>query len=333
MQLIRKYGIALVIIAGIAVITSAMLARRVDDRVTLRWPHIYEVTSAYHEQALWAAERVEQRTRGRVRIAVYPASALGNENAIAEALNLGSVDIIYLGPSIAAQYHAAVSLSEYPFVIDDYEHWKRYRDSDLFSEIMGGYEKTTGHRVIGFIYYGFRHITANKPILSPEDMRNLKIRVPNAPLYMIVPDATGANATPMPFSEVYLGLQQGVVDAQENPLTTIRYKRFHEVQSHINLTAHMSNSIMTVASSTALERIGPNDAEVLVNVATAAAARASEQVAQSERNLVQWFQDQGIRVNQVDREAFKALVGLALTRSRLPFSQDQYKRLRALAQP
>lgn len=114
----------------------------------------------------------------------------------------------------------------------------------------------------------------------------MKIRVPNALMFLILPQATGANAAPMPFAEVYLALQQGVVDAQENPLTTIRFKRFHEVQSHINLTGHIAPSPLTLVTPRTLERLGEKKyAALLQDVLARAAQRASENIANNEEEL------------------------------------------------
>ncbi|MGB5511306.1 MAG: sialic acid TRAP transporter substrate-binding protein SiaP [Woeseiaceae bacterium] len=329
-----KLSDAKVALAFIAIIATALLLSlifRVDNTRTLRWAHVYEVSSPYHEQALWAAEEFEHATDGRYRIRVYPASALGNESAINESLSLGAVDIIYTGAAFVANDYPPISLSDFPFVIENFAHWKSYRDSALFQEIAAEYGKATNTSIIGLTYYGFRHVTANRPILHPDDMRDLKIRVPNAPVYLILPAATGANASPMPFAEVYLALQQGVVDAQENPLTTIKFKRFYEVQSHINLTGHIAPSLITVTSMSTIERLGEDDAKLLRNIAWRAADRASHSIAKSEDELIDWFRAEGLIVNKVDREAFRAAVDEEFEGREYPFDPKYLERLRALA--
>ena len=307
------------------------LVWRIEDTRTLRWAHVYEVSSPYHQETLRAAAEFEQLTDGRYHIRVYPASALGNESAINESLALGSIDLIYTGASFVANEFPPISLSDFPFAIEDFEHWQAYRDSSLFQEIANGYGAATDTQVIGLTYYGFRHVTANRPILHPDDMRGLKIRVPNAPMYLILPRATGANATPMPFAEVYLALQQGVVDAQENPLTTIQFKRFYEVQSHISLTGHIVPSLLTLVSTRTMERLGDNDAALLREVAWQATDRASHTIAASEDKLVAWFEERGLTVNEVDKEAFRAAVDDEFTTHPYPFDFNYLQRLRELA--
>ncbi len=294
---------------------------------TLKWAHVYEVGSDYHKAAEWAAKEVAKRTDGRVDIKVFPASSLGKEVEINEGLGFGSVDIIYTGPAFAQRYYGPIAISDYPFIMRDFNHWKSYRDSDLFGELSDGYHKATNNNVMGLVYYGQRHVTSNKPILKPEDMKGLKIRVPNSPVYLMFPEAVGANPTPMAFSEVYLGLQQGVVDAQENPLPTIKFKKFYEVQSNINLTGHLMNSLLVVASDRALNKLDEKDTKILKEVLGEAASSASENINKSEQELAEWFRAQGVKVNEVDKAPFREAVKPVLTGEGMPFTVEQYKRL------
>jgi len=156
--------------------------------------------------------------------------------------------------------------------------------------------------------------------------------VPNAPMFLILPQATGANAAPMPFAEVYLALQQGVVDAQENPLTTIKFQRFYEVQSHINLTGHIMPSLLTLVSLRTLDELGAEDAALLRDVAARAAQRASQEIAASEEELVAWFTEQGVQVNAVDRRAFRDAVDAHFEDREYPFENSYLTQLRELAE-
>ena len=297
----------------------------------LKWAHVYEEGSTYHKWALWAAEQIKAKTDGRVNITVYPASSLGKEAEINEGLTIGSVDMIYTGPNFAERDYGPIAISDYPFMLKNYDHWKAYRDSDLFKELSEGYKEATGHTVMAITWYGYRHVTSNFPVKEPADMKGLKIRVPDSPVMVMFPNAVGANPTPIAFSEVYLALQQGVVDAQENPLPTIQFKKFYEVQSNINLTGHIGNSLIIVVSNTAMGQIG-DDAAAVDAVLKEAAAGCADEINQAEADLVQWFRDQGIQVNEVDKAAFQAAVEPILTdESKVPYTIDHYKRMQALA--
>ncbi|MEV8468550.1 sialic acid TRAP transporter substrate-binding protein SiaP [Fluviibacterium sp. DFM31] len=297
----------------------------------LKFAHVYEVSHPLHAAALEAARLFEERTDGRHTIEVFPASSLGKEDALNEGLSLGTVDIIYTGSGFAGSSYGPAAMTDFPFTLRNLKHWEAYFDSDLFVEVAQGYaDATGGNEITSVSYYGSRHVTANKPVLSPADMKNLKIRVPNAPAYVLFPKATGANPTPMAFSEVYLALQQGVVDAQENPLTTIQAKRFYEVQSDISLTGHITNSIFTVVSSVRLARLSDEDQAILDGVLDETALQATVAITKAEGELVQWFRDQGINVHEVDRAPFIEVVAPALTSGELPFSPELYQALQDL---
>lgn len=188
---------ALSIGAAVAIAASATATLAQD---VLKFGHVYEASTPYHAAALRAAELLEEATGGRYKMEVFPASQLGKEAALNEALSLGTVDVIYTGVAFLGQSYGPISISDYPFTMRSYEHWKAYVNSDLFDEMSEAYNKVSGNTVAAMTYYGARHVTANKPILSPKDMEGLKIRTPNAPAYQMFPRATGANPTPMAFA-------------------------------------------------------------------------------------------------------------------------------------
>jgi len=271
----------------------------------LKWAHVYEVAEPYHTDALWAAEEIKKRTNGRYEIGVFPASQLGNENQINEGLGLGTVDMIYTGTSFAGSIHKSLAISGAPFMIRDFDHWKAYRDGKLFRDIAKGYEDKTRHKIIALTYYGQRMVTANKAITKPEDMKGMKLRVPPAPLYLMLAKSVGANATPIAFAEVYLALQQGTVDGQENPLPTIMAKKFYEVQSHIMLTGHIIESLLTIVGSHVWPKLSDADKKVFEEVLLASAARSSNQIRESEQKTADELRKLGKTVVEVDREAFR----------------------------
>jgi len=296
----------------------------------LKFAHVYEVGTPYHEAALKAAEAFEERTDGRYQIEVFPASSLGKEDALNEGLSLGTVDIIYTGAGFASAVYGPLAISDFPFTLRGYGHWKAYGQSDLFKELSEGYKNASGNSIVALTYYGARHVTANKAIKTPEDMKGLKIRVPNAPAYMLFPQATGANPTPMAFSEVYLALQQGVVDAQENPLPTIKFKKFYEVQSDISLTGHVVNSLVTVISGMRMASLAEEDLATLTEVLQEVAGWASQEILAQEESLADWFRGEGLNVHEVDRKPFRAMVEPFLVSEDMPWEPSIYERLQAI---
>lgn len=310
--------------------TLAGMSQIATAQETLKFGHVYEVDTPYHRAALEAASLFSERTNGRYEIKVYPASQLGKEAAINEALTLGSIDIIYTGVAYLGQTYPPISISDYPFALRGYDHWSNYVKSDLFAELSKEYTDVTGNQIAGLVYYGARHVTSNKPILTPADMKGLKIRTPNAPAYQMFPKETGANPTPMAFSEVYLALQQGVVDAQENPLPTIKFKKFYEVQSNINLTGHIINSLIMLVSPSTMSKLGEEDGKLLLATLQEAGIQASNEIVKSENELAEWFTTQGVTVNKVDRGPFIDVIAPRLKSDDMPWEPEIYERLQAI---
>lgn len=275
-------------------------------QMKLRWAHVYEVNEPYHTEALWAAEEIKKRTGGKIEISVHPASQLGNENQINEALGLGTVDMIYTGTAFAGSIHKPLAITNAPFILRDFNHWKAYRDSKLFRDIAGGYEKKTGHKIMSLTYYGQRMVTANKAITKPEDMKGMKLRVPPAPLFLMFTKSVGANGTPIAFAEVYLALQQGTVDGQENPLPTIMAKKFYEVQSHIILTRHITDQLLVIVGGHLWKKLDDGQKKIFSDVLTEAAGKATNAILASEAKLVDEFKKLGKTVIEVDRKPFIA---------------------------
>src|SRR3954453_18668654 len=131
----------------------AATAGPASAQTKLKWAHVYEVAEPYHTEALWAADEIKKRTNGKYEIQVFPASQPGNENQINEGLGLGTVDMIYTGVAFAGSIHKPIAITNAPYVLRDFEHWKAYRDSKLFRDIAKGYEDKTRHKVIALNYY------------------------------------------------------------------------------------------------------------------------------------------------------------------------------------
>jgi len=274
----------------------------------LKWAHVYETSEPFHTSSVWAAAEIEKRTAGRYHIDVYPASQLGKENDINQGLTLGTVDIIISGSSFAAKTFPRIGVTYYPYTFRGVEHLLAYTKSDIYKELIKGYEEKSGNHIIATTYYGVRQTTSNKPIAKCADMKGLKMRVPDVPAYLAMPRACGANTAPIAFAEVYLALQNGTVEAQENPLTTIEAKKFFEVQKNIVLTGHIVDHLNTVISGALWKKLSDADKKVFMDVAQEASVKASSEVAAREKELIGIFKSKGINVTEVDKNDFREAV-------------------------
>jgi tripartite ATP-independent transporter DctP family solute receptor len=328
----KRFGWTVTLGAAIALAMPAALAQQ-----KLKFAHVYEVSEPYHTAAVWAAGEIAKRTANRYTMEVFPASSLGNEVQINQALTLATVDIIYTGQLFAGRAYGPVSIGGAPFVFRDFDHWKKYTQSSLFQELGDGYQKGSGgNKIVAITYYGNRQTTSNKPLNKPEDMKGLKIRVPDAPLYTLFPSAVGANPTPIAFAEVYLALQNKTVDAQENPLPTIDAKKFYEVQTHINITAHITDALLTIIGAPLWAKLSDADKKAFTGVFQEAATRATGEIIEIEKRLMTDFAKRGKTVLQVDRKPFMAAVQKFYAEGKLPdggplpWPKDVYDRLQSI---
>src|SRR5436189_1493155 len=295
--------LALVLVLAFAAPSAALGQQK------LKFAHVYETSEPYHSAALWAAGEIAKRTGNRYTVDVFPASSLGNETQINQSLTLATVDMIYTGQLFAGRSHGPISIGGAPFMFRDFDHWKKYAESPLFRALSAGYQKAAGgHTVVAITYYGNRQPTANQALNPPEDMKGLKIRVPDAPLYTLFPRPVGANPTPIAFAEVYLALQNGTVEAQENPLPTIDAKKFYEVQKYIVLTGHITDALLTIIGGPTWNKLSAPDREVFVDGFQEAAAGATGQVLEIEKKLGAEFEKRGKTVVRVDRKPFRDAV-------------------------
>jgi tripartite ATP-independent transporter DctP family solute receptor len=296
----RRLTIAAALVAALAAPAAAIAQQK------LKFAHVYESGEPYHTWAVWAAGEIAKRTSNRYTMDVFPASALGKETDINQSLTLGTIDAIYTGQAFAARTYPPLAIGGAPYMFRDFDHWKKYSESAVLRDVMEGYFKKGGNKPIAVTYYGVRHTTANKAIVKPEDMKGLKLRVPDAPLYVMYPKVVGANATPIAFAEVYLALQNKTVDAQENPLPTIEAKKFYEVQSHINLTGHITEMLLTIVSGQLWAKLSDADKKSFEAVFKEAASKATAEIAASEIKLVDEFATKYKKtVVKSDRAAFK----------------------------
>jgi tripartite ATP-independent transporter DctP family solute receptor len=296
----------------------------------LKWAHVYETSEPYHTQSVWAAEEIKKRTNGKFDIQVFPASSLGKETDINQGMQLGTVDIIISGPSFAARSYPRLGIAYYPFIFRDGEHLLAYSKSPVFKEMIDGFREKTGIQILAYTYYGARQTTSTKPFTDCAGMKGLKIRVPDVPSYRATPEACGANPTPIAFAEVYLALQNGTVDAQENPLTTIEAKKFYEVQKHIMMTGHIVDGLTTQVAPHVWTKLSDAEKKIFADVALEAAARASAQIKQRESELVEEFKKKGITVHQVNRQSFVDAVLKTKSVESMGFDKKDYDRIVAI---
>ena len=315
----------------LAVATAALVAGGpAVAQQKLKWAHVYETSEPYHKWSVWAAQEIEKRTTGRYHIDVFPASSLGKESDINQGLTLGTVDMIISGLSFAARTMPRIGVGYYPYTFRDGDHLIKFSKSPVFKEMVDEYRTKTGIQITAMTYYGIRQTSSNKPFTDCAGMKGLKMRVPDVPAYLALPKSCGANPTPIAFAEVYLALQNGTVDAQENPLPTIEAKKFYEVQKHIILTGHIVDSLATEVAPQVWAKLSDTDKKVFTDVTQEAAANATAEIQKRERELTDEFKAKGLTVTVVDKKSFQDAIMKAVTLESMGYSKTDWEKIQAI---
>ena len=324
MRLPSKLVFALAAVAALTITVPAVAQTK------LKWAHVYEVSEPYHTESVWAAAEIKKRTNGKYDIEVFPASTLGKETDINQGLTLGTVDMIISGPSFAARSYPRIGIAYYPFIFRDGDHLIAYSKSPVFAEMVEEFRNKTGIQITAYTYYGARHTTSNRPFTDCAGMKGLKIRVPDVPAYMATPKACGANPTPIAFAEVYLALQNGTVEAQENPLTTIEAKKFYEVQKAIMLTGHIVDGLTTEIAPHIWSKLTDDEKKIFTEVTREAAQRATDKIKKREAELVDEFKKKGLQIVNVDRKSFIDAVLRSSPVESMGFQKSDYDKIVAI---
>ncbi|WP_028278880.1 DctP family TRAP transporter solute-binding subunit [Arthrobacter sp. H5] len=276
------------------------------DAKTLRLAHVYEAGHPVEECGVTTLK--EELDGSGLQIESFPAAQLGNESESLEQVASGALDMAIAGPSFLGVWEEDAAVLDGAYLFEDVEHFIETVEGDTMTSVFDALYESSDIKVLSSWYYGTRHVTANKEISTSEDFAGLKIRTPNAPLYLANIAAMGGTATPMALDEVYLALQQGVIDAQENPIPTISTAKFNEVQDYINLTAHMIQGVQITTGRTVYEGLSEEERSALEGAMAAAADATRVCIEEQEQGILEeWKSGEGIQVNEdVDRESFAA---------------------------
>ena len=317
--------VKLAALAALMAVSGAVLAQ-----TKLKWAHVYETSEPFHRWSVWAAGEIEKRTNGKYHIDVFPASSLGKESDINQGLTLGTVDMIISGLSFAARTMPRIGVGYYPYTFRDGDHLIKWAKSDAFKSLADEYRQKTGIQITAMTYYGIRQSTTNKPFTDCAGMKGLKMRVPDVPAYLALPKACGANPTPIAFAEVYLALQNGTVDAQENPLTTIEAKKFYEVQKYIVLTGHIVDSLATQVAPHVWNKLSDAEKKIFTDVTQEAAAHATAEIQKREAELAEEFRKKGLTVTAVDTKSFQEAILKNVTMESMGYSKADWDKIQEI---
>lgn len=237
------------------------------EPTVLRLGHVLPGSEIHAQAAEQFAEDVEAATDGQLKIEVFADGTLGDDKELLEGLKVGTADIWLGGAGVISGASDTAKIFTVPFMFDDQEHFEKVYDGEVGQEISDKILEESEYKVLSYWTRGARWLTANKEVQTPEDLAGLKIRVPDSPVFVKSFETLGASPTPMEFGEVFTGLQQGVIDGQENPLSLISNAKLNEVVSHLIKTEHVREPISVVISGAAFDKLSPELQDALTEAA------------------------------------------------------------------
>jgi len=299
---VRRFGI----LASLSLLLMAVTGGAAWAATVIRLGHVGFPGSLFDTLATKYAKEVNETLKGRVEVKVFHSSQLGTDEQMIKGVKIGAVEM-FIPSTIMSTVDQRYGIFEMPYIIVNRAHMKRVTENPQAQKALLDGLPGKGVRVIGFWENGFRHITNNvRPIVKPEDLKGIKLRVPGGVWRVKMFKAYGANPSPMPFAEVYSALQSGVMDGQENPFPQIWGGKFQEVQKYLSLTGHVYTPAYLTVGKTKWDSLPPDVRKILEDTAKETQAFVYEVAAKDDGELEGKLKASGMQVNDVDKNTFIA---------------------------
>ena len=285
------------------VMTTAAFAAEYNLKMAM----VPGTASNEYKAAEYFANKIKEESNGRIEVALFPNGQLGDDRSMLEQVSGGALDFSFTEIGRFAIFFPEAEVYVLPYMIKDFDHvHKATFDTTFGKNLINKIHDDLGITILSQAYNGTRQTTSNKAINSIEDMKGLKLRVPNAASNLNFAKYSGAAPTPMAFSEVYLALQTNSVDGQENPLSAVRAQKFYEVQPYLAMTNHILNDQLYVIGNETLESLPEDLQKVVKNAAEEAAEYHTKLFVDEEASLKDFFVKNGVKITEPNLDDFKA---------------------------
>lgn len=275
-------------------------------KTTVKLAHVCTLEDVFHIQAVKFKELVEQKTRGEIEIKIFPNKQLGEkETDLISMVQQGTVDsaVITCGP--ITTFDPLFGIQDLPFLYVSEEQAYKVLDGPIGQRFLDSLVKI-GIKALAFGERGLRHVSNNvRPINSPDDLKAIKIRVMETPIYVSTFKSLGANPVPMGWGEVYTALQQGTIDAQENPPWVIWAFKIFEVQKYYSLTGHSYAGNVIMVNKRLFDSLSPQIQKTLLECAREASVYERKVNTEGIAEIFKKLKDKGMKINDVNRKPFQ----------------------------
>lgn len=292
-------------IAAVVLLGSLFAGTAGAETIELTFGHVGAPGSLFAASAEEFAERANAKLNGKAKVVVYGSSQLGKDKELIQKLKLGTVDLA-LPSTVMSSVSDKFGLFEMPYLVKDRAHMQRIEKELVWSQLVPSVE-AQGLKVIAVWENGFRQITNNvRPINVPDDLQGLKLRTPKGEWRVKMFKSYGANPSPMALSEVFVALQTGVMDGQENPLIQIYSQKFQEVQKYLSLSGHVYTPAYVTVGAKKWAKLPADVREILEQTAKETQPFVYETAQKFDDDLVNKIKAAGVKVNEVDKDKFIA---------------------------
>ena len=273
------------------------------ETIELKFGHDGAPGSLFAASSEEFARRANAKLGDKARVLVFGSSQLGDDTEVLQKVKVGTVDFA-IPSTIMSSVVPAFGLFEMPYLVKDRQHMQRIEREIVWPTLAPLAEKQ-GYKILAVWENGFRQITNNKhPIVTPDDLKGMKLRVPKGKWRVRMFQAYGASPSAMGLSEVFVALQTGVMDGQENPFPQIYAMKFQEVQKYLSLTDHVYTPAYVVVSAKKWATLPPDVRQILEQTAKETQAYVYETATRMDKELLDKLKAAGMQVNVANRQAF-----------------------------
>jgi len=322
----KKLGIVLLALSVFVSFASAALAA---DKIVLKFGHLADEKNTWHLGALKFKELVEKNSGGRIEVKIYPNEQLGKEKDLVTSIQTGTADMGIFGETLTTFGADKTIFMATPYLLRDAAHLHKVAGGEMGKEIEAQVLEKAKLRVLGYMERGPRELTSSRPVKTPDDLKGMKIRLPNVPIFLAAWEALGAKPIPMAFSEVFTSLQQGTIEGQENPYALIASAHFYEVQKYLNKTSHVRGWIYVCIGEKRFASLPDDLKKVVLDAGKEMQAYENKLFLEEEGKLEKLLKEKMTFVD-VDQAAFAKIASEAVLKNLNDSQKEMYKKIQAV---
>lgn len=322
----KKLGIVLLALSVFVSFASAALAA---DKIVLKFGHLADEKNTWHLGALKFKELVEKNSGGRIEVKIYPNEQLGKEKDLVTSIQTGTADMGIFGETLTTFGADKTIFMATPYLLRDAAHLHKIAGGEIGKEIEAQVLEKAKLRVLGYMERGPRELTSSRPVKTPDDLKGMKIRLPNVPIFLAAWEALGAKPIPMAFSEVFTSLQQGTIEGQENPYALIASAHFYEVQKYLNKTSHVRGWIYVCIGEKRFASLPDDLKKVVLDAGKEMQAYENKLFLEEEGKLEKLLKEKMTFVD-VDQAAFAKIASEAVLKNLNDSQKEMYKKIQAV---